>query len=110
MAKKAVKKTPQGATVVNPFQRLVQHSAELFHGKSTIVGVKVAVTAIAIDETNNQIEVPMGEFEATPRQFSSGNVGFYVNGKITDPFSTDPANPVRYQVGGPITAIKSNQW
>ncbi len=44
---------------------------------------------------------------AEPKAFSTGSVGFFLNGKIT---VTINGEPVRLQVSGSLTAIGSKEW
>ena len=44
---------------------------------------------------------------ADPKTFSTGSVGFHLNGKIT---VTVNGEPVRLQVSGSFTAIGSKDW
>jgi hypothetical protein len=45
----------------------------------------------------------MGRLFATPKEFSTGSVGFYASGKVINPVNVD----ARYQVGITITLIGS---
>lgn len=51
------------------------------------------------DEQGNE----WGKIDAKAKDFSSGSVGFYANGKIENPDNDD----CRYQVGASITLIGS---
>ena len=44
---------------------------------------------------------------AEPKVFSTGSVGFFLNGKIT---ITVNGQPLRFQVSGSLTAIGSKEW
>ena len=43
-----------------------------------------------------------GTMTATPKQFTSGSIGYYANGKIENPLSRE-----RYQIGANFTLIGS---
>ena len=54
---------------------------------------------VEIKDSNGRI---WGTITATEKQFSSGSVGFYANGKIENPDSNE-----RYQVGANVILIGS---
>ncbi len=45
---------------------------------------------------------------ATPKQFSTGSVGFFVNGKV--PVTLPGGERIVLQVSGNFTAIGSKEW
>jgi hypothetical protein len=60
-----------------------------------------APQSLIVEIKNEQGRI-WGTITATEKQFSSGSVGFYANGKIENPDSHE-----RYQLGANITLIGS---
>jgi len=94
---------------VDPQAALSDHAAEVFCGKSGMIGLKAAVYALAVVD-GKVVEIPMGNLQGVPRVNKTGSRGFFLNGKINDPTLIGQANTTRFQFGGNVTAVGSKDW
>ena len=93
-----------------PLERIQEHAKATLMGKSDLIAVDVTITGRVVTAEGTIEMVDLGSFNAAPREFSSGNKGFYLFGKVQDPTQSGQVNQVEFQVGCNITACKSKEW